>query len=61
MVRFLMVQKLFKPESTEKPDIYALLNQALSEYEQFENLPFDKLMQSIVNFKARETRRDKKK
>lgn len=55
------LQKLFSPESTEKPDIYALLNQSLIEYKQFENLPLDKLMQSIVNFKARETRKDKKK
>lgn len=55
------LQKLFHPESNDKPDIYLLLNQALAEYEQFENLPLDQLMQSIVSFKARETRKDKKK
>lgn len=55
------LQKIFKPESEEKPDIYKLLSQALSKYQEFNNLPFDILMQSIVNFKARETRKDKKK
>lgn len=55
------LQKLFNPDTENKPDIYLLLNQALTKYEQFENLPLDQLMQSIVNFKARETRKDKKK
>ena len=55
------LQKLFNPEEQNKPDIYLLLNQALTEYNQFENLPHNQLMQSIVNFKARETRKDKKK
>lgn len=55
------LQKLFNPESEGKPDIYLLLNQALEKYKLFGNLPLDQLMQSIVNFKARETRRDKKK
>ena len=55
------LQKLFNPENEEKPDIYKLLEQALAKYQLFENLPLDQLMQSIVNFKARETRKDKKK
>ena len=55
------LQKLFNPDTENKPDIYLLLNQALTKYEQFENLPLDQLMQSIVKFKARETRKDKKK
>ena len=55
------LQKLFNPESEDKPDIYKLLEQALEEYQLFANLPLDQLMQSIVNFKARETRKDKKK
>lgn len=55
------LQKLFNPESKNKPDIYQLLEQALAEYQLFTNLPLDQLMQSIVNFKARETRKDKKK
>ena len=55
------LHKLFNPENENKPDIYLLLNKALSEYNKFENLPLDQLMQSIVNFKARETRKDKKK
>ena len=55
------LQKLFAPESEDKPDIYKLLEQALEEHKLFANLPLDQLMQSIVNFKARETRKDKKK
>lgn len=55
------LQKLFDSESEDKPDIYKLLEQALEEYQLFANLPLDQLMQSIVNFKARETRKDKKK
>lgn len=55
------LQKLFNPESESKPDIYQLLNQALTIYQNFENLPLDQLMQSIVSFKARATRKDKKK
>ena len=55
------LQKLFNPESEDKPDIYKLLEQALEKYQLFSNLPLDQLMQSIVNFKARETRKDKKK
>ena len=55
------LQKLFNPDTENKPDIYLLLNQALIKYKQFEKLPLDQLMQSIVNFKARETRKDKKK
>jgi len=55
------LQKLFNPEEQNKPDIYLLLSQALTKYDQFENLPHDQLMQSIVNFKARETRKDKKR
>ena len=55
------LDKLFNPENKEKPNIYQLLNLALTKYEKFENLPLDKFMQSIVNFKARETRKDKKK
>lgn len=48
-------------DNNSKPNIHLLLNQALTEYQQFENLPLDQLMKSIVNFKARETRKDKKK
>ena len=55
------LQKLFNPDTDNKPDIYLLLNQALAKYKLFENLPLDLLMQSIVKFKARETRKDKKK
>ena len=55
------LQKLFNPENKDRPDIILLLTQALTEYKNFENLPLDQLMQSIVNFKARETRKDKKK
>jgi len=55
------LQKLFAPEYECKPDIYLLLNQALEKYKQFENLPLDQLMQSIVNFEAREIRKDNKK
>ena len=55
------LQKLFNPESKDKPDIHKLLEQALKEYQLFTNLPLDQLMQSIVNFKARATRKDKKK
>jgi len=55
------LNKLFNPDDENKPDIYLLLTQALSEYQKFDNLPLDQLMQSIVNFKARETRKDKKK
>ena len=55
------LDKLFNPENKERPNIYQLLNSALTKYEKFENLPLDQLMQSIVNFKARETRKDKKK
>lgn len=55
------LHKIFNPQDENKPDIYLLLNQALTEYQLFENLPLDQLMQSIVNFKARETRKDKRK
>lgn len=55
------LQKLFNPESEDKPDIYHLLQKALDEYKLFANLPLDQLMQSIVHFKARATRKDKKK
>lgn len=55
------LNKLFNSDDVNKPDIYLLLTQALSEYKKFDNLPLDQLMQSIVNFKARETRKDKKK
>ena len=55
------LDKLFNPENKKRPNIYQLLNLALAKYEKFENLPLDQLMQSIVNFKARETRKDKKK
>lgn len=55
------LEKLFDSESANKPDIYKLINLALGKYKQFENLPLDQLMQSIVSFKARETRKDKKK
>lgn len=55
------LNKLFNPASENKADIYLLINQALNEYQSFENLPLDQLMQSIVHFKARETRKDKKK
>ena len=55
------LQKLLKLESESKPNISQLLNQALEKYQKFENLPLDQLMQSIVNFKARATRKDKKK
>ncbi len=54
------LQKLFNPESESKPNISQLLNQTLDKYKLFENLPLDQLMQSIVNFKARATRKDKK-
>jgi hypothetical protein len=55
------LDKLFNPQNKDKPNIYQLLIQAISEYQKFENLPLDQLMKSIVNFKARETRKDKKK
>lgn len=56
------LHKLFNSaETNSKPDIYLLLDQALTEYQKFENLPLNQLMQSIVNFKARETRKDKRK
>jgi hypothetical protein len=55
------LNRLFNPQNQEKPNIHQLLELALTEYEKFENLPLDQLMQSIVNFKARETRKDKKK
>jgi len=55
------LQKLLHPSDEGKPNIHDLLKQALTEYQSFEKLPLDQLMQSIVNFKARETRKDKKK
>ena len=55
------LQKLFNPDSENKPNISQLLNKALERYQLFENLPLDQLMQSIVNFKARATRKDKNK
>ena len=55
------LDKLFNQNNKNKPNIHQLLNQALTDYQKFENLPLDQLMQSIVNFKARETRKDKKK
>ena len=55
------LKKLFNPNDKTKPDIYRLLKQTLDEYQLFKNLPLDQLMPSIVNFKARESRRDKKK
>ncbi len=55
------LDKLFNPDNEDKPDICLLLNQALAKYQKFENLPLDQLMQSIVHFKARATRKDKKK
>lgn len=55
------LDKLFNPDNEDKPDIYKLLEQTLSKYQTFDKLPLDQLMQSIVNFKARATRKDKKK
>ena len=55
------LDKLFNPNNGDKPDIYKLLEQAISKYQTFDKLPLDQLMQSIVNFKARATRKDKKK
>ena len=55
------LDKIFNPNNQNKPDIYKLLKQALDEYQTFDQLPLNQLMQSIVNFKARETRKDKKK
>lgn len=55
------LHKLFNQPEDNKPNIYKLLEQALNEYQTFEQLPLDQLMQSIVNFKARATRKDKKK
>ena len=55
------LQKLLTPEDEGKPDVNLLLNLALDKYELFENIPLDQLMPSIVHFKARESRRDKKK
>ena len=55
------LQKLLTPDEEGKPDINRLINLALEEYQQFENLPLDQLMPSIVHFKARESRKDKKK
>jgi len=56
------LDKLLNPQAhSEKPDIYQLLEQALAKYKKFEDLPLDQLMQSIVHFKARATRKDKKK
>ncbi len=54
------MQELFQLPGN-KPDIYRLLQAALDEYQQFENLPLDKLMPAIVHFKARQRRKDKKK
>ncbi|MFK5914098.1 MAG: hypothetical protein QM484_06970 [Woeseiaceae bacterium] len=55
------LHKLFEIDENSRPNIYKLLELALEKYELFANLPLDQLMQSIVNFKARETRKDKKK
>ena len=55
------LQKLFNLPEEERPDIFLLLEQALKEYQTFEQLPLDQLMQSIVHFKARATRKDKRK
>jgi len=55
------LHKLFNKDEESRPDIYRLLEQALKEYKSFETLPLDQLMQSIVHFKARATRKDKKK
>lgn len=55
------LDKLFNPDNEDKPDIFILLEQALSKYQTFDKLPLDQLMQSIVHFKARATRKDKKK
>ena len=55
------LDKLFIPDNKDKPDIFKLLEQALSKYQTFDKLPLDQLMQSIVHFKARATRKDKKK
>jgi hypothetical protein len=55
------LHKLFKHSEEERPNIYQLLEQSLTEYQTFDKLPLDQLMQSIVNFKARATRKDKKK
>lgn len=55
------LDKLFNPKNKNKPDIYLLLEQALAKYKTFEQLPLDQLMPSIMHFKARATRKDKKK
>ena len=58
------LQKLFYPEldpDSIKPDIYLLINEAKKRFSDFENLPLNELMQSIVNFTARTPRRNKKK
>ena len=55
------LDKLFIPDNKDKPDIFKLLEKALSKYQTFDKLPLDQLMQSIVHFKARATRKDKKK
>ena len=55
------LQQMFTPADEGKPDIYLLLKQALEKYQLFENMPLDQLMPAIVHFKARESRRDKKK
>lgn len=55
------LHKLFNKDEKDKPNIFTLLKQALNEYQLFEKLPLDQLMQSIVHFKARETRKNKKK
>jgi len=58
------LQKLLYPDSdinSIKPDIYQLIHQALIKYEKIENLPLSELMPSIVNFSARQSRKDKHK
>lgn len=58
------LQKLFYPDSDlsrVKPDIYQLIQRALDEYVEIENLPLNELMQSIVHFTARTSHKDKKK
>ena len=41
-------------------DIYGLLTTGLKKYENFENLPYENFMRSIVNYEGRPKRRSKK-
>lgn len=48
-------------KSTKIEDIYALLTNSLSKYNTLENLPYENLMRSIVNYEGRPKRKSRKK